>query len=138
MASRKRQFTVNSQLRYLEKAVKMHVMQGIPVEMAIQHATQRTIAWRAGFEIYHQLRAKLKHVLEANDVAPSCRSSFYALLEELYKSGQYFTDLAISDYIDRKYPIVNEYPEIRDYILGVAGLAYVPTEQRTRSAFEKA
>ncbi len=137
MPARKRQYTDLSDDRYFEKAVKMHVMHGIPVEVAVQHARNRLKHWKAGFQTYHELRMELKKMLDEQDIPPSMRAPFYGCLQELYKERKYITDVWASELIDRKYPIINDYPEIRRVIMGAVGLEYIPPEERRRTPYEK-
>ena len=138
MPARKRVYTALSDDRYLEKSVKMHAMQGIPLEMAIEHARRRLSAWKGGFIPYHQKRMALKDVLEARGIAPSARAPFYACLNELNKNGVYLAKAGdIRAYVEAKYPTVAEEPEILDFILELCGIEVRPPEERETKAHKK-
>jgi len=139
VGARKRSYTDLSDDRYLEKSVKIHAAQGIPLELAVQHARRRLSAWKSGFMPYHQKRKILKDVLVTAGIAPSAHGSFYACLNELVKNGKYLAQAAdVRRYIEVKYPVVAQYDEVVDLILELAGIEVRPPEERPATPHEKA
>ena len=138
MGARKRTYTSLSDDRYFEKSVKIHASQGIPLEVAVEHARRRLSAWKGGFMPYHQKRMILKETLETADIAPSAHGSFYACLNEMVKNGQYLAKAGdVRAYIRAKYPVVAEHDEIVDLILELAGIEVRPPEERPARTHKK-
>jgi len=143
VGARKRSYTRLSRQRYLEKAVKIHASQGIPLEKALEHAEARTEAWEKGFGKYHDVRKVLKAFL-ANEgaemgIVPSMHGMFYACLNELKKNGKYLSKVCnLRDYIAVKYPVVAQYDEAVDLILRLAGFPVRPPEEEPATPHEKA
>jgi len=141
VAGRKRVYTGLSLDRYFEKSVKIHLAQGIPLEIAVEHARRRATAWKGGFDSYHSARKDLKSVLDAKGIAPSARAPFYALLNELKRSGQYWAKIgtgALMDYIRVKYPTIADETEIINVILDAVGIEPLPAEERPTTPPPKA
>jgi len=87
MASRKRNWNINTPLRYEGKILR--VLEGIipDEEIRTEIAKNQRESWQSGVEFYRRLNQIIKEVLDSQDfyVSPPFRAPYYAFIKRYVK-----------------------------------------------------